>query len=98
MTVEETVGRAFVDIPAVKQVHVFLRGEVLNVFTIVETDDEGAFDAIYDRERQIMRRFRDQHFDFNVIARRGRSIPEVLSFGAPAWQRSESLCRNDFSI
>jgi hypothetical protein len=99
LTVEQSIGRAFSDIPAVERVHVFQRGELLNVFTIVEDDDESAFDLIYDRERSIIRQFRDFHFDFNVIARRGRSIPEILSFGAPVWQRRESdPCPNANSI
>ena len=50
LTVEQSVGRAFSDIPAVERVHVFQCGELLNVFTIVEDDDESAFDLIYDRE------------------------------------------------
>jgi len=100
LTVEQSIGRAFAGIPAVERVHVFQDGGLLNVFTIVENDDESAFDAIYDQERSIIRQFRDFHFDFNVIARRGRPVQEILSFDAPVWQRgeSESPCPNENSI
>ena len=93
LTVEESIGRAFSDIPAVERVHVFQCGELLNVFTIVEDDDESAFDQIYDRERSIIRQFRDFHFDFNVIARRGRSIPEILSFDSNSGALGERSVR-----
>ena len=100
LTVEQSIGRAFAGIPAVERVHVFQDGGLLNVFTIVEDEDESAFDAIYDRERSIIREFRDFHFDFNVIARRGRSASEALSLDAPDWQRGEpgSPCPTDSSI
>ena len=100
LSVEQSVGRAFAGIPAVERVHVFQQGGLLNVFTIMENDDEGAFDAIYDQERSIIRQFSDFHFDFNVIARRGRAIPEILSFDAPIWQRGEPefTCPNENNI
>ena len=90
LTIEQGIGCSFADVPSVKGVYVLNRADVLNVFTIVDTDDEDAFDAIYDRARLVIGRFPDFHFDFNVIARRGRPIREFLSLGAPVWQRGDS--------
>lgn len=59
LTIEQGIGCSFADVPSVKGVYVLNRADVLNVFTIVDTDDEDAFDAIYDRARLVIGRFPD---------------------------------------
>jgi hypothetical protein len=100
LTIEKSIGHAFADLPAVEEVHILNRGDILNVFAIVDDDEESVFDAIYARERVVINRFPEYHFDFNVIARRGRSLHELISLSTPVWQRHEtdSPCPTETSI
>jgi len=90
---------AFAGVNGVREVYMDPSGDVVNVFTIIDDDDERIYESIYDRERSI-RQHADLHFDFNVIARRGRSVEELVGSFAPVWQRTEAanLCPNVTSI
>jgi hypothetical protein len=76
------------DIERVEGIYLVAQGDVLGVFTIIDDDDEDTYDLIYSRERRLIRRFGGVQFDFNVIARRGRSISEIVGRSAPIWRRS----------
>jgi hypothetical protein len=86
---QRSIGSAFAGIPQVESVYVHPVGEVFRVFTIVDDVDEDTYDRIYEHERSIMHTFRELHFDFNVIARRGRSEKDLISSATPAWRRTE---------
>lgn len=88
-SIEQTIGSAFAGIPAVESVHVSQRDGLYRVFTITADEDEGIFDQIYDQERAIIRQFSGLRFDFNVLARRGRPVHELLTFATPTWERSD---------
>jgi len=92
--IEDRLTEAFKAISRVEGIYLIPRGETLAVFTIIDNDDEETYDLIYDQERSLIRSFAGVHFDFNVIARRGRSISEIVGANNPIWQRSESgdLC------
>src|ERR1017187_5181650 len=75
-------------------------GAVLSVFTVIDDHDEETYDRIYDRERLLIGRFGGVHFDFNVIARRGRSLADIVGCSTPVWRRDETgePCLNVKSI
>jgi hypothetical protein len=87
LDVKHGICGALSEIGAVESIHVLSGGPVWRVYTVVNDDDDEIFDQIYGREQSIIRSFTDAHFDFNVIVRRGRPVEELLSLGAPAWQR-----------
>jgi len=92
--IEDRLTEALKVINRVEGIYLIPHGETLTVFTIIDNDDEETYDLIYDQERLLIRRFAGVHFDFNVIARRGRPISEIVGASNPIWQRSESgdLC------
>ena len=98
--IEESLVGAFAGVSGVCGVYTIASGDVVDVFTVIDEDDEGTYEAIYERERSIIRQHSDLHFDFNVIARRGRSVNELVGSFAPVWQRTEAanLCPNVTSI
>ena len=81
------IASAFHDIAAVDRVYIRDAGEILRVFTVVDEESDAIFDAVYERERELIREFPDHRFDFNIIARSGRNVSDVLGHIAPAWQR-----------
>lgn len=87
LSVEHGIGRSFSDIQAVERVHVIRDGITCTVFTVIDDDDEEAIDRIYNQERFVIHQFPGLHFDFNVIARRGRPLDTILSLAPPVWQR-----------
>jgi hypothetical protein len=87
--IEKALAEAFGAINRVESIHLVPHGEILNVFTVIDNDDEETYDLIYDQERSIMHRFSDIHFDFNVVARRGRSASQMGMMDNPIWQRDE---------
>jgi hypothetical protein len=98
--IEDSLAAAFADVNGVCGVYMLPSGDVVSVFTVIDEDDEQTYGAIYERERSIIRQHSDWHFDFNVIARRGRPVDELVGSFAPVWQRTEAanLCPSVTSI
>src|SRR5260370_35254063 len=92
--IETALTEALSVINRVESVYLIPRGETLNVFTVIDNDDEETYDLIYNQERSLIQRFGEVCFDFNVIARRGRPLSEIMGAGNPIWRRSEAgnLC------
>jgi hypothetical protein len=89
MAIDTGIARAFSDIPEVERVYVSHDGDLVVVTTIIDQgDNEATYDSIYDRERALIRDFRPRHFDFNVVARRGRPVEALMGPDAPTWRRS----------
>jgi hypothetical protein len=86
--IEDSLINAFANVNGVCGVYMVPSGDVVDVFTVIDKDDEETYEAIYERERWITRQRSDLHFDFNVIALRDRPIDEVVRPCAPVWQRS----------
>ena len=86
-SVEQVIGESFADIEAVERVHVFCDSGTYSVYTVIDDEDEAAISRIYQCERSVIRRFPELHFDFNVIARRGRPLSSIATFASPVWQR-----------
>jgi hypothetical protein len=88
IAIETGIARAFLDIQDVERVYVSHDGDLVVVTTIIDRDDnEATYDNIYDRERDLIRGHRPLHFDFNIVARRGRPVEDIMGADAPAWQR-----------
>jgi hypothetical protein len=88
--IDMNLAETFGGIDRVEGVFVAPTGDVLSVFTVIDDDDEETYDRIYDRERSLIRRFSGVHFDFNVIARRGRSLADIVGSSTPVWRRDET--------
>jgi hypothetical protein len=88
--IEQKIGSSFADISAVERVHVLQDGKCCTVFTIVDDEDEDVLDAIYERERALIHRHAGFSFDFNVVARRGRPLHNILTFSTPGWRSPEA--------
>jgi len=97
--IEHRLAETFGSIDRVEGVYVIPGANTLGVFTIIDEDDEDTYDQVYEGERLLIRQFGNFGFDFNVIARRGRSIAEIVGSRRPIWQRSESTsaCLKDTS-
>lgn len=83
LSVEQDIGQSFAGIEAVEGVHVLRDEGVYTVYTIIDDEDEAAISRIYSHERSVIRRFPELHFDFNVIARRGRPLGAVATLVPP---------------
>jgi hypothetical protein len=96
----EAVKSALATMAGVAGVYCLPKGEVFQVFTIIVDDDEALYDEIYERERSLIRRFDGVHFDFNVIASRGRSIEEIVGSDVEIRQTSgwPDLCPDATNI
>src|ERR1017187_19684 len=94
--IEDRLVSAFGDVNGVCGVYMLPSGDAVHVCTIIDEDDEQTYEVIYERERSIIRQQSDWHFDFNVIARRGRPVEELVGSSEPVWQRHEAatLCPN----
>ena len=79
--------------PEIERVLVYREGDALVVFSVVADEDEDTLDRIYAVERALMHEFNAEHFDFNVISRRGRAMSDILESLAPVLQ-----CRVPTSI
>ncbi len=73
--------------PAVETVYIDRRSKVTRVWTIVDDPLEDVYDSIYEREASIVREFQGEHFDFSVMARKGRETRSFMSFRCPGWTR-----------
>ena len=100
LDIEYSIGAAFADIQAVEQVYVRRQGDLCDVTTVIDNEDEDAYDLIYDHERNLIRSHRDLRFNFHVIARRGRPLEEIAGRNQPIWHRSDAanLCLNATNI
>lgn len=87
---EQAVASSLANVPAVERVYVNWRGDSCNVVTIINEEDESAYDNIYDHERGLIHANKSVRFDFHVVARRGRPIHEVAGYAAPVWDREET--------
>ena len=98
--IDVNFAETFGGIDRVEGVFVAPSGDVLSIFTVIDDDDEETYDRIYDRERSLIRRFGGIHFDFNVIARRGRSLADIVGCSTPVWRRGGTgePCLNITSI
>ena len=98
--IEDSLVSAFANVNGVCGVYMVPAGDGVEVFTIVDADDEETYEAIYERERSIIRQHSDLHFDFNVIALRGRHIDGLVRSCTPVWQRTGAAnpCPNVTSI
>jgi hypothetical protein len=98
--IDVNFAETFGGIDRIEGVFVNPIGDVLGVFTVIDEDDEETYDRIYDIERLLIRRFDGIHFDFNVIARRGRSVADIVGSSTPVWRRSGAgePCLNVTSI
>jgi hypothetical protein len=72
------VEYAFVEIQA---------GGVFHVWTVVDNPQDEVYDAIYDREKLIIKQFHPIPFDFQVIARRGKDLRSVISLACRGWRK-----------
>jgi hypothetical protein len=72
--VAEAVNSTLAAVGGIAAVYCLPGSDLFQVFTIIEDDDEAIYDRIYEQERTLIRKFQGVHFDFNVIARRGRSL------------------------
>jgi hypothetical protein len=92
----DRISDVFAGIEPVESVYGLISGNSFTVFTVIDVDDEDTYDLIYERERLLIHEFSGVHFDFNVIARRGRPLDSVVGSCSPIWQRSGSpdLCLN----
>ena len=54
---EQRIASAFADVHAVEQVYVRHAGDIVCVLTVVGDDSDDVRDAIYDRERELIRQF-----------------------------------------
>lgn len=86
--IEKALAEVFSAIDRVESVYLTTRGEILNVFTVIDNDDEEIYGLIYNRERSLLREFRDVRFDFSVIVRRGHPVCEIMGAANPIWQRT----------
>jgi hypothetical protein len=84
---DQEITAALTNISDVEELYIQRSGETVQVFTIIDSDKEETYDLIYDAERSLIREFHSNRFDFNVIARRGRDVSEIIGPMAPAWQR-----------
>jgi hypothetical protein len=77
---QNAVINTMANVEAVESIFIQPIGSILNIYTIIDADDDEVRDAIYDREAELLRVFENYHFDFNVIARRGRPIEQIGVF------------------
>jgi hypothetical protein len=78
MAMDTGIARAFSDIEEVERVYVSHDGDLVVVTSLIDKDDnEATYNSIYDRERGLIRDHRPLHFDFNVVARRGRPVEDI---------------------
>jgi hypothetical protein len=87
----EAVVAILASIAQVEAVSVVEAGKVVQVFTVIADEDDSAYDVIYEREREIIRRFGDTAFDFNVIVRRDRPLPQIISLNSSTWHREAAV-------
>src|SRR5947209_20330993 len=88
--VEQKIAEILSTVDSVERVYVLPYGQRLTLYTVIPEDQEDAYDAIYIRERSIIRTFQGLHFDFNVIARRGRAMAEIFGSKQPVWERASA--------
>jgi hypothetical protein len=86
-TIGETIVNAFAQIPEVEGIYLRQSGSMLHIFTVVDEENDSAFEKIYREERNLVRSSPDFQFDFNVIARRGRDVQEFVGANVPVWRR-----------
>ncbi|MGH9609373.1 MAG: hypothetical protein ACRD34_06810 [Bryobacteraceae bacterium] len=63
-------------------------GEGVRVVTVVDREDDAVYRRIYARELELARKLPGAHFDFSVIARRGRPVEQIVGDTRPVWERS----------
>ena len=74
----DVIRHSLGSLPHVERVYIDVHGDLYNVTTIVDDEEESTYNAIYEREGRLIDSFRDSHFDFHVIARRGRALEEIV--------------------
>jgi len=100
MTIEAYIAKAFSDIGGVERVYLDKDGDMVDVLTVIDGDeDEALYHDIYRREADLMQTLPRVYFNFHVVARRGRPIEELIGRDTPSWQRTNPTpCHNATSI
>ena len=99
LSTDARIAQILAAVPEIESVYIVKIGKMLAVYSLIESDhDERVIDAISDREFLIMGKFRNVRFDFNVIARHGRPVDEVMGRRSPVWQRQGDPCQAATSI
>jgi hypothetical protein len=84
---EFLIARHLLSIKEVESLYIHTSQEMTRVWTVVDDPPEQVFDAIYDRERVVIRELAPDRFDFHVVARKGRPLRSVLTLGYCMWMR-----------
>jgi len=84
---EYRIAKHILSVPEAESVFINRTKEIIRVWTIVDDPGEEVFDAIYERERLVIREHGQERFDFHVVARKGRLLRSVLSLSYPSWTR-----------
>lgn len=87
LPIEHSVASAFENVAGVESVYVRQSGPILNVFPVINEEDERTLDRIFDCEISLRRLLRDVNFDFEIIVRHGRDVREFVGKNSPIWQR-----------
>lgn len=63
------------------------RDGVYHVWTIVDSPPDEEYDAIYDREKALIRKFSPLQLDFRVVAREGRDLSTLVTLPYQVWSK-----------
>jgi hypothetical protein len=89
LTIEGRIASAFQSIPQVESIYVLHNDEAsFSVVTVLSNPDRGAYAQVFEQEGQLLDSLSTVHFDFHVLARRGRSLDEIVGSNIPVWQRN----------
>lgn len=89
MALDVEIANSFKRIPQIESVYVLRHDHnLLRIFAIVDEENSGVYDQIYDLEIEIEDRWPLVKLDFNIIARRNRQVHEFIGTLSPAWERS----------
>jgi hypothetical protein len=75
-------------VPEVESVHVLRDHDTFRVWTVIDSDEDPAYDAIYAKEKKIINEMKPFLFDFHVLARRGRQLESFITLDSVmTWHR-----------
>jgi hypothetical protein len=85
---ESRIASQLLSVREVESVYIHRTKDITQVWTIVDAPAEEVYDAIYERERAVIRELAPDRFDFHVVSRRGRPLRSILTLVSyPVWMR-----------
>lgn len=87
-TVNDFIRDQFSKLSDVNYIFAEQHGDIFYIKIIIRDSADDAVDRVIERQRKVMREFKDFAFDFSILFQMGRDVSELISPATPLYKRA----------